>query len=382
MEPSWDCIVLGTGGAGSAALYHLSKRGARALGIDRFPPGHDRGSSHGDTRIIRQAYFEHPDYVPLLLRAYQLWRELEERSGKELYGEVGLLQVGPPGGQVVPGVVESARNHGLPVEELSGREVQARFPGFRVDPEMSGVFERRAGFLRVEECVRAHAEEARRLGAELRTGESVRGWRAEGSGVAVETDCGTYRAGRLIITAGSWAGTLLEGLGLHLEVRRKPLLWYATRGDGPGDLYRAERGCPCFLYEVPEGIFYGFPRIDRFGLKAAEHTGGERVADPLQVDRSLRDLDRRPVDGFLRRHLPGVGGEILKHVVCMYTMTPDEHFIIDRHPRHSQVAIAAGLSGHGFKFTAVLGEVLAQLVLDGRAELPIGFLACDRPALR
>ncbi len=377
MTGSYDCIVLGTGGVGSAALFHLARRGVRALGLDRFPPGHDRGSSHGDTRIIRQAYFEHPDYVPLLRRAYELWAELEERAGRKLYAEAGLLEVGPRDGIVVPGVLESARSHSLAVEELSPDEVRSRFPGFRVPAGMAAVFERRAGYLRVEDCVRAHAEEALKAGAEIRVPAETLGWRPADSGVAVRTGSGEVRAGALIITAGAWAAGLLGDAGLRLEVRRKPLLWYRTADPA----YRAERGCPCFLYETAAGIFYGFPEIDRSGLKVAEHSGGEQVEDPLAVDRSLRPSDREPVERFLKEHLPGVSTDLQKHAVCLYTMSPDEHFVVDRLSEKPPVAFAAGLSGHGFKFTSVLGEVLAELVLDGRSRLPVGFLGRERPGL-
>ena len=377
--PDLDCIILGTGGVGSAALYHLSRRGARALGIDRFAPGHDRGSSHGETRIIRLAYFEHADYVPLLRRAYELWGELEERRGQKLYHETGLLEVGPSEGTVVPGVLASARRHSLEVELLDPREAERRFPGFRIPEGMAAVFERRAGYLRVEDCVRAHAEEAVRLGARLVTGETVLRWRVDGAGVAVETDRGTHRAARLIVTAGAWAGGLLADLGVRLEVRRKTLLWYRTASAQ----HREESGGPGFFYETPTGLFYGFPEIGDGEIKVAEHSGGESVADPLTVDRSLRPSDRLPVEEFLRRYLPGVrADDCVRHAICLYTMSRDEHFVVDRHPDHPQVSFAAGLSGHGFKFTSVLGEVLAGLALDGRTGLPIGFLSCDRPGIR
>ena len=376
-DPTYDSIVLGTGGVGSAALYHLARRGARALGLDRFPPGHDRGSSHGDTRIIRLAYFEHPDYVPLLKRAYELWAELEARSGKKLYHEVGLLQAGPADGQVVAGAKDSARRHGLSVEDLAPHEVEARWPGFRLPPAHGAVYEKRAGFLRVEECVRTHCEEAARAGAEIRTGESVLRFEPRGSGVTVVTDRGSYHAAHLIITAGPWAPGLLAGLGLRLRVIRKPLLWYRTESP----VYRADAGGPCFLFETAAGIFYGFPEIDAGGLKVAEHTGGKPVADPLQVDRSVSAEDRAPVERFLASYMPRVSKDLLKHAVCLYTLSPDENFVIDRHPGHPQVAFAAGLSGHGFKFTSVLGETMAQLALDGRAALPIEFLSLARPAL-
>jgi monomeric sarcosine oxidase len=379
ISPDLDCIVLGAGGVGSAALYHLSRRGVRALGIDRFAPGHDRGSSHGETRIIRLAYFEHADYVPLLRRAYELWEELAGHCGQRLYHETGLLEVGPPDGVVVPGVLASARRHSLEVESLDPREAERRFPGFRVPGGMAAVFERRAGYLRVEDCVRAHAEAAVRLGARLATGETVLRWRADGAGVAVETDRGTHRAARLIVAAGAWAGGLLADLGVRLDVRRKTLLWYRTTASQ----HREENGGPGFFYETPGGLFYGFPEIGGGELKVAEHSGGESVADPLGVDRSLRPSDRRPVEAFLRRYVPGVSsGDCLRYAVCLYTMSRDEHFIVDRHPGHPQVSFAAGLSGHGFKFTSVLGEILAELALKGGTGLPIGFLSCDRPGIR
>ncbi len=373
-----DCLVLGTGGVGSAALYHLARRGARALGIDRFPPGHDRGSSHGETRIIRQAYFEHPDYVPLLLHAYELWTDLEARTGKELHRQTGLLQVGPRDGAVVPGVLRSAREHSLEVEELSSREVEDRFPGFRVPGDMTAVLERRAGYLRVEACVLAHAEEARRLGAEIRVGETALGWHADASSVTLTTDRATYTAGSLIITAGPWATGIIGDIGVRLEVRRKPVFWHRTSRD----VYREERGCPCFLFETPEGTFYGFPEIGRTGLKAAEHTGGEPVADPLAVDRTLREADKARIDAFHAKHLPGVTRECLRHSVCMYTMTSDEHFVVDRHPISPRVIFAAGLSGHGFKLTGVIGESLAEMALAEGTRLPVGFLARSRQGLQ
>jgi monomeric sarcosine oxidase len=370
----YDAIVLGTGGVGSAALFHLARRGVRALGLDRFPPGHDRGSSHGATRIIRQAYFEHPDYVPLLLRAYELWAELAERQRRRLYHEVGLLQIGPPNGEVVPGVLASAEQHHLPIEELTARQISARWPGFRAAEGHRGAFERRAGYLEVEACVLAHLEEALALGAELLTDRTVRGWRAAGSGVVVETDRESFSAGSLVIAAGAWAGQFLGELGVRLEVRRKPLFWFEAMETA----YDAARGCPCFLFETPAGVFYGMPQIDALGVKVAEHTGGAVVTDPLAVTRGLEPAERRRVEEFISASLPQVSHRMTQHSVCMYTMSPDAHFLVDRHPAHPQVCFAAGLSGHGFKFTGVLGEALADLAIDGRTSLPVGFLGTDR----
>jgi sarcosine oxidase len=348
------------------------------LGIDRFSPGHDRGSSHGHTRLIRQAYFEHPNYVPMVVRAFQLWHELEQSAGEQLYDQVGLLQIGTPTGEVLSGVRASARLHGLEIEELSKREAESRFKGFRVPASCEAIFERRAGYLLVERCVIAHAEQAARLGAEIHTGETVRGWRVEGAGVDVETDRGVYSAGRLIVAAGAWAGTLLRELGVRFEVRRKPLFWWQAHND----CYRADQGCPGYLFDLPQGCFYGFPQIDPRGVKVAEHTGGALVEDPLKVIRDVDVQEQQRVAGFVGEHLSEATTHCTDHTVCMYTMTPDGHFVVDRHPEHPQVAFAAGLSGHGFKFTCVLGEILSQLALDGHTDLPIEFLSAGRPGLR
>jgi len=374
MNRTYDAIVLGTGGVGSAALFHLARRGLRVLGIDRFGPGHDRGSSHGETRIIRQAYFEHPDYVPLLLRAYELWAELEELTGEKLFHQVGLLQVGPRYGAVVSGVLKSARQHGLTVEELTASETEQRFPGFAVPPELTGVYEPRAGYLLVENCVLAHLQAARNHGAEQLPETTVTSWRAEGSGVAVTTDRGEFRGGRLIISPGAWAGELLSSLNIPLEVRRKHVYWFSATVPE----YSASSGCPTFLYELPQGVFYGFPSLPSYGLKCAEHSGGKAVADPTGDARAFDPKDYEGVTGFLANHLPGVTLNRSRHSVCFYTMTPDENFIVDRHPLFPQIAFAAGLSGHGFKFTGVLGQALADLAIEGMTKLPVEFLRLAR----
>lgn len=370
----YRAIVLGLGGVGSAALYHLARRHARVIGLDRFLPGHDQGSSHGGTRIIRQAYFEHPDYVPLVLRAYEHWHELARRQNEPLFEEVGLLQIGPPHGEVITGVLASARRHGLQLDELTPAEVNRRWSGFRAAVGQVGLFERRAGYLRVERSVVAHIEQAAAAGAEVRTGCTVRAWRADGKGVIVETDRDQLRADALVICAGPWAGQILGDIGVSLVVRRKPVFWYETLDDS----YRAERGAPAFLYDLPSGIFYGIPQIDDAGVKVAEHTCGAVVDDPSQVDRLVNEGDVEPVRRFVADWLPRAGDIPRRANVCLYTMSPDGHFVLDRHPAHPQVVFAAGLSGHGFKFTSVLGEALAELVLDGTSRQPIGFLGLER----
>ena len=369
----YDAVVLGTGGVGSAALCHLAQRDARVLGVDRFIPPHDRGSSHGQTRIIRQAYFEHPDYTPLLLEGYRYWSELEQQIGRQLYHEVGVLQVGPPNGVVVPGVLRAAEQHGLQVEQLAANEIEQRWPGLRVPESLTGVLETQAGFLKVEECVQSHLEVAQQAGAELLCPVEVQGW--EGTDlIRVQTSDGEVLTKWLIVTAGAWVCDLLSDIGIEFEIRRKSLFWYATETDS----YSTENNFPGFLFELPEGVFYGFPQIDEQGLKLADHSGGRLMVDPLQVDREVDKDEQKQIEKFLSDYFPEVSNKCKNHATCMYTMTPDEHFLVDRHPENENVIFAAGLSGHGFKFAAVLGKVLADLTLDSGTELPIDFLSLQR----
>jgi len=376
--PTYDAIVVGaSGGAGSAAAYHLAKRGARVLGLDRYAPGHDLGSSHGKTRVIRMAYFEHPDYVPLLRRAYELWHELEQASARTLLHEIGLVEIGAPDGEVVPGVLASAFIHGLKVEQMAGLDAMRRFPGLRVPEGLDVVYEPSGGYLDVEDCVIAHARGAEQKGATLRTNEEVTGWKA-GSDVAVTTNKGVYHAAKLVLAPGAWAATLLSNLGVRFTTIRKTMWWFET----PRPEHTVEGGCPVFLYELPgQGVFYGTPSVANSGIKVAEHTGGRVVPDPRGDDRHEEPAERARVEAFARTHLPGVTTRALAHAVCFYPMSPDDHFLIGAHPEHAQVAFAAGLSGHGFKFTSVLGEALADLVLDGRARVHIDFLSWNRSAL-
>lgn len=370
----YNAIVVGLGGVGSAALYHLARRGLHVLGIDRFSPGHARGSSHGGTRIIRQAYFEHADYVPLVLRAWQLWEELSERRGEPMFAEVGLLQVGSAEGEVVKGVLGSARKHALEVEELTAADITRRWSGFCPPNQMVGAYERRAGYLHVERGVLAHIAEAVAAGAEVKCDRTVISWRGDGAGVVVSTDVEEICADKLVLAAGPWAAGLLADFAVRLEVLRKPVFWLATHDD----TYRVERDCPCFLFELPQGIFYGVPQLDERGVKVAQHTAGDPVPDPLDVDRSLHADDQQCVLRFAVDCLPAADTLVRDHSVCMYTMTPDANFIIDHHPSFAQVIVIAGLSGHGFKFTPVLGEVAADLAIDGTTALPIDFLRMSR----
>jgi sarcosine oxidase len=379
MDPgAYDVIVIGLGGMGAAAAFELARRGAKVLGLEQFALGHDRGSSHGHTRIIRRAYYEHPDYVPLVARAFEGWYDLEQRAGRHLLTEAPCLSVGPPGSELLAGVRASARQHALPVEELSAGELRRRYPPFSFGDDHVGVLEHSAGFLYVDDCVRAHLDESARLGATLRDNEPALGWEAGPGGVTVQTPAGRYHAGRLVLAAGPWAGRLLARWGACLRVMRQVVLWFGTRDGRPfrRDVF------PTFIADTPAGYFYGLPALDANGVKVARHYGAPELDDPAAVERSASPADEGPVRHFLRRHLPDADGPVRRASVCIYTLTPDRHFLIDLHPGHGNVALAAGFSGHGYKFAPVVGEVLADLAEHGRTRWPVGMFRAGRFAGR
>ncbi|MCX7420651.1 MAG: N-methyl-L-tryptophan oxidase, partial [Planctomycetia bacterium] len=355
-------------------------RGMKVLGIDRFGVAHDQGSSHGETRIIRKAYFEHPDYVPLLLRAYDLWSELEAESQQQLFWRCGLMLAGLPNSEAISGARLSAQIHSLRIENLSATAASRRWPGFRVPDEFDVVFEPEAGFLKVEECVQSHLDCAISHGARLHLNDPVVSWSAMGGKVRVRTMNGEFVARSLVITAGAWSAGLMSDMNLPLQVLRKPTFWHKTTSAN----HSLTSGMPTFYFEMPDAkggyarSFYGFPSIDGSTLKVAEHSGGNIVADPLFIDRECHDEDSEPVARFVQSCLPRLSQQATRHSVCFYTVTPDRHFVIDRHPQHSNVVIGCGFSGHGFKFTSVLGEVLADLATDRRVNLPIDFLSLKR----
>lgn len=370
---TYDRIVVGLGGMGSAALCSLARRGAKVLGIESYGVAHDRGSSHGQTRIIRQAYFEHPDYVPLLRQAYQQWERLEAECGRRLFERVGLLEVGVETGPTMQGIRRSASTHQLPIETLTPAESARRFPSLHIPEGMDIIFEANAGFLYVERCVEAAVEVAQRYGAEVRTHTAVRQIRIEQGHCEVVTDAGVDRAEGVVLCLGPWAPAQLP-IRLPLHVVRKHLHWFHC----DDRRFHVDARCPAFFYELPEGSFYGFPAFEDVGVKVAEHTRGERAADPTLVDRTMDPMDTARIDGFVRACLPSVSSTRTRHEVCMYTMTPDEHFIIDRHPDNSRAVYAAGFSGHGFKFAAGMGECLADMTLHETRLPELDFLAAAR----
>jgi sarcosine oxidase len=370
---AYDVIVLGLGGMGSATVAQLAAAGRRVLGLDAFERLHKRGSSHGDGRIIREAYFEAPEYVPLVQRAYELWRELQEESGRELLLMTGGLNVGTPDSDFVTGSLASARQHDLAYEYLNHVDVAERFAGFRLPPDLVAVYEPNAGVLKPEVCMAALLERAARNGADLRFSTPVTAWRADGEGVRVETGAGTFQADRLIVAAGPWAGSVLRDLGLPLVVQRVVNVHFEPTAP---EHFQPEC-CPVYLFQVPEGDYYGFPALPGQGVKIGRHDIGE-VCTPDTIRRTIDDAEIDMLRDVLDRYLPGASGPVIKTLTCMYTNTPDRDFIIDRVPDAPQVVYGCGFSGHGFKFASAIGEVLAELAVDGTTRHDIGFLAANR----
>ena len=378
----YEVIVAGLGGMGSSAAYHLAGRGKRVLGLERFDPAHDRGSSHGQSRIIRQAYFEDPAYVPLLLRAYELWGRLEQETGEDLMTLSGGLMIGPPDSRTFTGSMASAEEHGIPYEVFDAPELKRRYPVFEPTPGTVALFEEKAGFVRPEASVKAHLGRAASMGADLRFGEEIVTWQPTSSGVLVETASGEYEAERLVISAGAWAPKLLAELGLPLEVTRQILFWFDPVGGV--EPFLSDR-FPIFIWEPEDGnSFYSIPAHDgpRGGVKVAFFRADGRPADPETIDREVHDEEVEFIKSYLARFVPALDGELLYAKTCMFTNTPDEHFVVSKHPEYPQVAIAAGFSGHGYKFCSVVGEILADLATEDETSHPIDLFSPARLARR
>jgi sarcosine oxidase len=372
MTAVFDVIVIGLGGMGSAAAAHLAARGQRVLGLEQFSPAHDRGSSHGDSRIIRQAYFEHPAYVPLLRSSYELFADLETTSPGVLTLTGGLM-MGSPDSATVAGSLASARAWDLPHELLDTAELRRRFPVFTVDDGTVALYEERAGVVRPEQTVLEHLRRATAGGADLRFGERVLDWTADdrGEGVTVRTATGEHRAASLVVTAGAWAPQLLPWLAPQLTVERQLLFWFAP--DGEVDRFRAP-GHPIFIWEHDATRqFYGFPATGTAadGVKVSFFRNG-RETDPDLLDRVVTPAEVEQMRAHLAARLPALASTFVRGLACMYTTTPDQHFVIALHPEHPQVAVAGGFSGHGFKFVPLVGQVLADLVTQRSTAHPIG----------
>lgn len=370
----YDVIVVGLGGMGSAAAAELARRGRRVLGLERFGPAHDRGSSHGGSRMVRQAYFEDPAYVPLLLRAYEGWRRLEREAAADLLTVTGGLMIGPAGSRTVEGSRASAQRWGLDHELLDAAELARRFPTLAPSPGVVALHEAAAGFVRPEAAITAALAVAQRHGADLRFGTPVSAWAASPGRVRVTSAHGVFEAGGLVIAGGAWSGELLADLGLPLVVERQVQFWFEPLR-GVAEFARH----PVWIWETDDGVQpYGFPAHEPArGVKTGFFRMGERCTAE-GVDRSVCPAEVELMRSYLADRVPALAGPLLDARTCLYTNTPDEHFVVARHPHAPQVAIAAGFSGHGFKFVPVVGEILADLALDGATGHPIDLFRPER----
>jgi sarcosine oxidase len=376
MTQTYDAIVVGLGAMGSAATYHLARRGQNVLGIEMFQPGHDQGSSHGHHRMFRTSQVQSDGYVPLGKRTIELWHELQEEARADLIhtiGEVHLRDISGDAGKMT--TVERLAAEGF-WEILDEQSLAERFPGFRLHDGMIATYEAEAGFVRSERGITTHVEMASKHGATIRTGEEVTGWNVDGDGVRVGTKQGSYLADRLIITAGPFSEELLRDQGFPMQVHRAVNGYFQPERP---DWWQVENGAPNFLLSVPEGSFYGIPSEGDIGLKLGLSAGGVgELTTARTIRRSIDDEEIQFLRDVLNRYMPGAGGPELKRITCMSTYTVDDGFILDRHPEHPQVAIMCGCCGRGFKFSPVIGEILAHLTLDQDYPIDTGFMSATR----
>lgn len=370
----YDVAVVGIGGMGSAALYHLAKRGVAVCGIEQFDTGHSHGSSHGETRIIRKAYPEEPKYIPLLNRSYELWSELEAASGAELFVKCGFIAISEIGSEFLNTIGEGNRQFNLPHEYWNAQEIQHHFPQYQIPENMAGYFDPLGGFLYVESCVRQHINQAEKSGATIFTNETVIDWQASEGGVEVVTDQRTIQAEKLILTTGSWTAPEIKKLGIPLEIWRRILLWFRS----PDLAIYQPHNFPTFVVDLGETVFYGFPAVSDFGIKIGEHNRPFLIDDPAQMQRPITREENAEISNFSQWFFPGLNPQPSKSATCMYTVTPDRHFVIDLHPENQNVVLGCGFSGHGFKFAPAIGEILADLAMEGTTRQAIEFLRIRR----
>ncbi|HMK18429.1 MAG TPA: N-methyl-L-tryptophan oxidase [Chitinophagaceae bacterium] len=379
---SFDVIVIGVGSMGSATCYYLSKRGYKVLGLEQFDITHELGSHAGQSRIIRKAYFEHPDYVPLLESAYKNWSSLEQETGEELYFKTGLLYAGTSSNEMIKGVKQSASLYNIELEKLDLANAANRFPQFTLPGNFEVLFEPEAGFITPEKAISLYALQAKQNGATININEKVITWKKDGANIIVTTDKSSYQCNKLIITAGAWAGKMIPGLAEIIKVTRQFVAWIKTKNDDQFELKKF----PCWMIgdDLKQGCYYGFPLLDteKFGepagLKLAHHFPFQKT-DPDNVNRQTTQDDIENLKYCLNKYLSGVFDSILHTKICLYANSPDENFIIDKLPGYEEnVSIACGFSGHGFKFASVIGEILADLAIEGRSDLPIEFLNAKR----
>jgi sarcosine oxidase len=377
MTQRYDVAVIGLGAMGSMTAWHLAQRGLRVIGFDRFAPPHSLGSAGGLSRMIREAYSEQPFYVPMIQRAYELWAELERRSGRSILQRTGALVIGERDSATVAGAVRSAADHHLTTELLTAAEVRRRWPAFQLPPEHVALHDPRGGALAPEVAIGAALDLARAEGAVLRSDDPVEAWEP-GTPLVIRTAAGRYEAGRIVLAAGAWMSGALPAVPLPLTVLRQPMFWFEPRGGRP--LFHPSR-FPVFLWQWTYGhSIYGFPDQGE-GFKVAIDCEGPE-ASPDQLDRTVAPGEEAELVAILARYLPDGIGPIRRTTVCMYTNTADEDFILGRHPADGRIVLASPCSGHGFKFSVLIGEICADLAMDRAPRFDLTPFRLDRPSLR
>lgn len=370
----YDCIVIGLGGMGSASLFELSSKGQNVLGIEQFDIGHDKGSSHGLSRIIRLAYWEGIEYVPLVLRAHDRWIELEKTYNEKLLNITGALDIGLESSETISGSLKACREFDIPHEIFTSTELSKKFPAYLLPEEYSSVFQKDGGFLVPESCINLYVNESINNGADVKQNCKVLGWESDGNIVTVSTSDGNFKTKKLVITAGAWTGILQDEMSRFLTPERQVVSWF--KPESP-EYYNSDQ-FPVFNMEVPEGRYYGFPIHHYEGTKIGRYGHLKENINPDSISREITDLDIATLRVPMEKYFQPTNPEPLFSQVCMFTNTPDEHFVLDYLPGNDNVFIASGFSGHGFKFASVIGELISDLMVDGGTEFDLGLFSLDR----
>lgn len=369
----FDTIVIGLGAMGSSTAYYLSQKGKKVLGLEQYSCAHSLGSSHGETRLIRQAYFEHPDYVPLLKESYTLWSDLEKKSKKELLHQTGVVIFGDPQKSLVlRGVRESANQFQIPLQEWSSAQAMRKHPGLIIPDHFQGLFESTGGYLEVEKCVQTFCEEAQKNGAKLCFEEPLLKFEKTSQGFKFTTSKGSYFSEKCVFTCGAWTAKWVPESQKHLRVHRAPLFWFSAP-----ETFKKERGVPCFAFDLEEGFFYGFTAKEGL-LKVALHQPLGEVLDPSSEKREVKKEEGDRVRDFVGTYLKEVVPEAKKSELCFYTMSSDQHFILDELHGFPGAFWAGGFSGHGFKFSSLIGKALSEWVVSGQTSYSMDFLSLER----
>jgi sarcosine oxidase len=364
----YDVIVVGLGAMGSAAVAELAARGKKVLGLEAFQPAHALSSSHGDSRIIRLGYHEDPAYVPLLRRAYRNWRRMERRLETDLLTKIGVLHIGRPDSDLIRNLLASCDEHHLTHEVLDQKAMADRYPAYRLAEDEVGVLDPEGGFIRPEAAIWGNLKLATADGAHIHIGERVDAIERVGEMLTVRSPQASYRARKVIVATGAWISQLVPQIAQLAVPIKQVVAWYQPQN---GFLARPER-MPCFLSDEGDNEpWFGFPQIGTDGVKFGKHTHFRQAIDPDQPNPPVNDEDTKVLDAFAARRLPEVASSRVKAVTCRYTMLPGERFLIDLLPDDPDIVVCSACSGHGFKFTAAMGDILADLALDGGTDLPI-----------